>query len=227
MAPSAARPFARNRGYTNDDLLPLVYVSSLGGADMTADELDELLFDKFRLRRADMLAALRTMPAIRPWAAELSESEARLLDESGFTEDPDAYAQAATDVLTHAGMLINTALSAAEAAAALGVNESRVRQRRLARTLWAIYDSGVWVFPSLQFESDPKTGKTKQIRGLDAVFAALPHHLHPVAVAGFLRTPHPDLTISGRAVTPVDWLRSGGDVAPVLRLVEAADWASK
>jgi hypothetical protein len=56
---------------------------------MAADELDVLLYQKFRLRREDMLAALKTLPAIRPWAAELSSDEARLLDEAGFTEDPD------------------------------------------------------------------------------------------------------------------------------------------
>ncbi|WP_156623848.1 hypothetical protein [Mycobacterium sp. 852002-40037_SCH5390672] len=72
----------------------------------------------------------------------------------------------------------------------MNVNESRVRQRRLARTLWAINDNGGWVFPALQFETDPQTGLPhKQIRGLDRVFAALAPNLHPVAVAGFLRTP--------------------------------------
>src|SRR5271168_3459465 len=152
---------------------------------MTADELDELLFRKYRLRSADMLAALKTMPAIRPWAAELSADEARLLDESGLTEDPDAYAEVAADVLAHMGLLINTAFSAGDVAGALGVNESRVRQRRIAKTLWAIEDNGAWVFPAMQFESDAKTGKYKQIRGLDRVFAALAPDLHPVAVAGF------------------------------------------
>src|ERR1700694_1054039 len=166
-----------------------------------------------------MLAALNTMPAIRPWAAELSADEAHLLDESGFTEDPDAYAEVAADVLAHTGLLINTAYSAGEVASILNVNESRVRQRRLARTLWAIYDNGAWVFPSLQFESDPTTNLPhKQIRGLDRLFAELPPDLHPVAVAGFLRTPHPDLTLDGRPVPPVEWLRGGGDVAPGLRL---------
>ena len=191
------------------------------------DELDELLFQKYRLRRSDMLAALKAMPAIRPWATELSADEARLLDEAGFTEDPDAYAGVAADVLAHVGLLINTAFSAGEVAGALGVNESRVRQRRLARTLWAIYDNGAWVFPMMQFESDPKTGGYKQIRGLDRVFATLPDDLHPVAVAGFLRTPHVDLTVGGRPLPPVGWLSSGGDVARVLRLVEAADWAGR
>lgn len=195
---------------------------------MTADELDVLLYQKFRLRREDMLAALKTLPAIRPWAAELSPDEARLLDDAGFTEDPDAYARVAADTVAHMALLVNTAYSARDVAAALNVNESRVRQRRLARTLWAINDNGAWVFPALQFENDPQTGLPhKQIRGLDRVFAALAPNLHPVAVAGFLRTPHPDLVLQGRPVHPLEWLQSGGDVDPVLRLVEAADWASR
>lgn len=195
---------------------------------MTADELDVLLYQKFRLRRDDMLAALKTLPAIRPWAAELSPDEARLLDDAGFTEDPDAYARVAADTVAHMALLVNTAHSAREVATALNVNESRVRQRRLARTLWAINDNGAWVFPALQFETDPQTGLPhKQIRGLDRVFVALAPNLHPVAVAGFLRTPHPDLALQGRPVHPLEWLQSGGDVDPVLRLVEAADWASR
>jgi hypothetical protein len=194
---------------------------------MVANELDVLLYEKYRLTREDMLTALRTMPAIRPWAAELSAEEARLLDEAGLVEDTDAYAEVAVDVLGHMGLLINTAFTASEAAAALGVNDSRVRQRRIARTLWAIEDNGAWVFPVLQFESDPKTGGYRYVRGLDRVFAALPANLHPVSIAGFLRTPHLDLAVDGRVLTPVEWLRSGGDVAQVLRLVEASDWASR
>jgi hypothetical protein len=151
-----------------------------------------------------------------------------LLDESGFTEDPDAYARVAADIVAHTALLINTAYSAGAVATALKVNESRVRQRRLARTLWAIYDNGAWVFPALQFESDPHTNRPyKQIRGLDRVFAALPPDLHPVSVAGFLRTPHPNLTLGGRPVSPREWLHSGGAIDPVMRLVEAADWASR
>ncbi|WP_343603265.1 hypothetical protein [Mycobacterium sp.] len=59
-------------------------------------------------------------------------------------------------------LLVNTAYTAREVATALSVNESRVRQRRLARTLWAINDNGAWVFPALQFETDPQTGRPLQ-----------------------------------------------------------------
>jgi len=193
-----------------------------------ADELDQLLEERFGLDRADLIAALRTLPAIRPWAASLSEGQARLLDESGFTEDPQAYRRVAADTVAQIAVLITTAYSAAEVADALGVNGSRVRQRRIARTLWAIEDNGAWVFPALQFDRDNATGRPrKQIRGLDRVFAALPADLHPVAVAGFLRTSQADLQINGRPETPLRWLRSGGDVEAVLRVVEVADWAGR
>lgn len=193
-----------------------------------ADELDQLLEERFGLDRADLVAALKTLPAIRPRAASLSEYEARVLDESGFTEDSQAYQQVAADTVAQTAVLITTAYSAAEVADALGVNESRVRQRRIARTLWAIEDNGAWVFPALQFERDKATDRPrKQIRGLDKVFAGLPADLHPVAVAGFLRTPQADLQINGRPETPLRWLSSGGDVEAVLRAVEAADWASR
>ncbi|MBV8349792.1 MAG: DNA-binding protein [Mycolicibacterium sp.] len=193
-----------------------------------SDELDQLLDERFGLQRADLVAALKTLPAIRPWAASLSEDEARLLDESGFTEDPQAYQKVAADIVAQTALLISTAYSAAEVAEALDVNESRVRQRRIARTLWAIEDNGAWVFPALQFERDRATGKPrKQIRGLDKVFAALPADLHPVAVAGLLRTPQADLQIAEHPETPLRWLGSGGNVEAVLRVVQAADWASR
>ena len=157
---------------------------------MTVDELDQLLSERFNLQRADLLAALKTLPAIKPGAASLTEDEVRILDAAGFVEDPVAFAQAAADIVAHTALLINTAYTGPEVAALLGINESRVRQRRLARTLWAIESDGNWVYPTIQFEVNLKTGKPdKQIRGLEQVFAALPLGLHPAAVAGGVRPP--------------------------------------
>jgi len=120
-----------------------------------------------------------------------------------------------------------SAYTGPELAALLGINESRVRQRRLAGTLWAIESDGTWVYPAIQFETNLKTGKPdKQIRGLEQVFAALPAGLHPTAVAGLLRTPQNELQIDGQPRSILDWLRSGGPVDAVLDLIEVADWAS-
>ena len=196
---------------------------------MTTDELDQLLMDRFNLVRADLIAALKTLPAQRPWATTLTGQEADLRDNAGFAEDPEAYREIAADVIAHMGLLYSTAYTAAEVAKGLVVNDSRVRQRRLAHTLWAIDDGGTWVYPSLQFELvDNGRGQTalKQVRGLDQV---LPHllaqTLHPTAVAGFLLTPQPDLRINGQPHSVKDWLLHGESVQPVLDLIDVGQWA--
>ena len=198
---------------------------------MTFDELDQLLRDRFDLGRADLIAALKTLPAHRPWAATLTAGEARLLDDAGLTEDPDAYAEIAVDVTAHMGRLYSTAFTAAEVANGLGVNDSRVRQRRLNHTLWAIDDGGTWVYPADQFElvvngrGAPPT--LRHVRGLDRV---LPHlltkGLHPTAVAGFLLTPQPELRIDGHPKSVKEWLLHGEPEGPVLNLIDIGDWAA-
>jgi hypothetical protein len=141
-------------------------MSHVKGSPMTTDELDQLLLDRFNLRRSDLIAALKTLPAQRPWAATLTTDEARLLDDAGFTDDREG----------------------------LGVNDSRVRQRRRGRN---------------------KPLKLKHVRGLDEV---LPHLLvrgrHPTAVAGFLMTPQSELRIDGQPKSVREWLLHGESVEP-------------
>ena len=195
---------------------------------MATDELDQLLMDRFHLGRADLIAALKTLPAQRPGAATLSQGDADLLDRAGFTEDPQAYAEVAADVIAHMGRLYSTAYTAAEVARGLGVNDSRVRQRRLAHTLWALDDGGTWVYPVLQFEVVDRRGEDtlKQVRGLDQVLPRLlAQNPHPTAVAGFLSTPQPELRIDGQPQTVRDWLLRGESVSPVLELVDVGQWA--
>lgn len=196
---------------------------------VTTDELDELLKDRFDLGRADLIAALKTLPAQRPWAATLTAGEAELLDSAGFTEDPQAYAELAADVMAHMGRLYNTAYTTAQVADGLGVNDSRVRQRRLARTLWAIDDAGTWRFPALQFEVVDNEGEMalKQIRGLEQVLPQLlTQDLHPTAVAGFLLTPQSELRMNGHPQSVNEWLRHGGSTKPVLDLIKLGQWAA-
>jgi hypothetical protein len=196
---------------------------------MGTDELDQLLHDRFNLSRADLITALRTFPAQRPWAATLTAEEAGLLDDAGFVEDPEAHTAIATDVITHMARLISTAYTPAEVGSGLGVKESRIRQRRLARTLWAVDINRAWVYPAVQFDLDTVNGRRtlKQVRGLEQILPALPTDLHPTAVAGFLLTPQQELRIGNRPCTVRDWLHSGGTVDAVLRLIEIEEWASR
>lgn len=198
---------------------------------MAVDELDQLLRDRFDLGREDLIAALKTLPAHRPWAATLTAGEARLLDDAGFAEDPDAYAEIAADVTAHMARLYSTAYTAAEVASGLGVNDSRVRQRRLNHTLWAIDDGGTWVYPIVQFDlvdngrDAPLT--LKHVRGLDRVLPQLlTKGLHPTAIAGFLLTAQPELLIGGQPKSVREWLLHGEPEDPVLNLVEVGDWSS-
>jgi hypothetical protein len=203
------------------------------GAEMTthAEELDQLLQDRFDMRLQDLIAALKTFPTHRPGAATLTAQEARLLDDAGFVEDPDAYAEIAADAIAHMARLYSTAYTAAEVRDGLGVNESRVRQRRAAHTLWAIDDDGTWVYPALQFDigaaGPDKPFKLKLVRGLDQV---LPHlltkDLHPTAIAGFLMTPQPQLRVDGQPKAVRQWLQHGESVDLVLQLLELGQWAA-
>lgn len=188
-------------------------------------ELDQLLHERFDISRDDFVAALRTLPSVRPWATTLTDEEARLLDDSDFDEDPEAYAAAVAEIAGHAGRLAVTALTAAGVKQALGISDSRIRQKRLARELWAIPDGATWLFPISQFDSDPRAGQPcRQVRGLAEVFKALPSDLHPVAVDGFLRTVQPELERGGHQYCPLDWLRDGGDVDSVIAAALASDW---
>lgn len=191
---------------------------------MRADpEVERLLHDHFDISFAQFVDALKRLPASRPWAASLTEDEAQLLDDAGFDVDPDALIAAGTEIAGHTAHLAVSAFAAEEVAIGLGVSASRVRQKRLAGELWAIPDGQTWVFPVLQFETGDDGGPTRLVRGLDRVFKALPADLHPVAVAGFLRTPQPDLH-HGRAMTPLEWLRDGGDVEQAVNAADNVDW---
>lgn len=186
-------------------------------------DLEQLLHDRFDITTSQFVAALKVMPALRPWSASLTEDEARLLDDANFPEDRDAYLAAGTEIAGFAAHLAVSAFTAEEVASGLGVSASRVRQKRLAGKLWAIPDGQSWVFPVLQFETSADGGPIRQVRGLDQVLKALPEGLHPVAIAGFLRTPQPDL-FHDRPMTPVEWLRAGGDVDQAIAAAASADW---
>ena len=185
--------------------------------------LEELLQERFDIRVDEFVAALSALPATRAAAAALTEAEARLLDDAGFTADPGAYPAAAGEAAGQAAHLAVTAFTAEEVAAGLGITASRVRQKRLAGELWAIPDGKTWVFPVMQFETSAEGGPSRQVRGLARVFQALPDDLHPVTVAGFLRTPQPDL-FHDRSMTPLEWLRDGGDVDQAVAAAVGIDW---
>ena len=65
------------------------------------------------------------------------------------------------------------------------------------------------MFPAWQFVN----GQT--LPHLDGVLKGMPRDLHPQTVAGFFKTPQPELALEGRTVTVTEWLLAGGSPEPV------------
>ncbi len=120
--------------------------------------------------------------------------------------DPDVVAQTAASLV----LIEAKAATVEEVAAALRVSRARVRQRAVERTLYALREGDGWRFPRWQFDE-----QGRPIRGIGQVVPELPKGIHPVAVWRFLSEPSPDLEIFDAAVSPLQWLRGGGDPEPV------------
>ncbi|MGY3568109.1 helix-turn-helix domain-containing protein [Sinomonas sp. RB5] len=103
--------------------------------------------------------------------------------------------------------------TAEEVAAWLRVSASTVRHYRAAQKLYSFLVRGRIAFPEWQF-----TAAGGQIPHLEAVLRALPEGLHPQAVEGFFLTPQPDLRLRDEAVSPKEWLESGGSAEAAVAL---------
>ena len=158
--------------------------------------------------------AVRRMPParrLRDTDIPQFDPETRAALERGglsFAPLPDAGRSPLASTVAKYAALLATARPVAEAARLLGVDPSRVRQRLGERTLYGVKAGRGWRLPAFQFDLDQPD---RLVPGIGAVLAALPRDLHPVAVYNWLILPDPDLTWQGEPVSPLDWLRSGGD----------------
>lgn len=152
-------------------------------------------------------------------ASTFSAADARVLRKGGLTLEPrrDGAPDIAARTAARAAVMLAQAKTTAQVAQALEVSAARIRQRAVARTLYAIRDGGEWRFPSWQF--DPEADG--EIPGLALVIPALSPRLHPVAVHRFLTEPSPDLEIDDQPVSPLSWLATGGDPGPVADIAGA------
>lgn len=112
--------------------------------------------------------------------------------------------------------LVADSLTSHEAAEALKVGDSRIRQRVTNRTLFTVRTPKGARFPRFQFfEGD-------ELPGWDVVAPHFPHDAHAVAVAHFLQTPHDELDADNEPVSPYVWLAEGRAPDRVADLVDAS-----
>ncbi len=105
-------------------------------------------------------------------------------------------------------------MTTAEAAARLGVERSRIRQRLAKRSLYGIRSAQGWRLPAFQFlEDGPLPGAGKAV-------SRLSRHLHPLAVHNFFTLPNADLHAAelNQDLSPREWLRAGYPPRAVARL---------
>lgn len=105
------------------------------------------------------------------------------------------------------------ALTTAQAATHLDVGASRIRQLIGEGSLLTLRNGDSRVLPSWQFTDDG------YVPGI-ATFSQAAAAMHPYVLSQFMTRPNIDLEVEGEAVSPVEWLTSGGDVTRVATLVE-------
>ncbi len=168
---------------------------------------------------SEVISFLPTGRWVTEPAREFSPAEVAVLEEGGLdlsppvAEEPDPLARTAAKYAA----LLATALTTREAAGLLGTGESRVRQRLKEKTLYGVKAGRENRLPAFQFEGG------KEVPGIGEVLRHVDRSLHPVALSNWFTLPNPDLYLDGeeeRAVSPREWLLSGGTPGVLVPLAE-------
>lgn len=113
--------------------------------------------------------------------------------------------------------VVTSSRSVVQVAAMLGRDQSRVRHMIADGALHALTAERTRLLPAWQFEG------TKPLPHLRAILAELPGDLHPLELEGWMTTPAPELEVGDVALSPRDWLASGGNPEMVLALARDVD----
>ena len=160
----------------------------------------------FMVMVVDAAESFRTVPAPDP-GTQLSDGDVAALKRGGFAlgppreDEPEPISQTVAKYVA----MLDGAFSVAEAAKRLRVDQSRVRQLLSTGALYGVKLHGEWRLPAFQFTN------RGVVPGIQQVLRELPDDLHPVEVLEWFRNPDPDLEIGENSVSPLDWLRSGGE----------------
>ena len=172
------------------------------GIQVLPEQMGEMLLEAVaRLKRTLYPADPRT---------DLTVQEVDALERGGFDLTPralntdDPLARTAAEYAA----LLDTGLTASEAARRLEVDPSRIRQRLTCSppTLYGIRLPSGWRIPAFQFQEN------SLYPGFEDVVAALPPDIHPLSFYRWFVSPDPDLVVGlteDEPLCPRDWLRLG------------------
>lgn len=160
------------------------------------------------LRR--VVEAVREMPSAGPPLLspnEFTAAEREALERGGLVLEPfqrhddDPSARFIASFAT----MVATSMTPTEVAELLGVDPSRIRQRLGNRTLLGFKVGMEWRIPRFQFDGN------RLVPGVERVFPRIEPDMHPVGILRWFTLPDPDLEVDDVAVSPRDWLLSGGN----------------
>lgn len=142
----------------------------------------------------------------RPPAADLTPDQTAALQKAGSLVDEIVPVEERASVLSAArtDVLIEDALTTREVATMLGVSESRVRQRALARSLLSTKNASGLHFYRFQFEDQ------HELPGWEVVAPAFPVDAHPLSMQHVLDAPRDELAVGADEVSVRQWLKAGG-----------------
>ena len=168
---------------------------------------------------ASLRAVLESEPAALygPASAELTVAELEVLRAGGVDLERTVTRDPFESTVVLFAALIESSLSTTEAAGLLGVAANQVRQMIARRTLYSVKLDERRYLPRFQFRRDGAL-----VPNITRVNPSLPPDLHPVEVYEWYTLPEPDLAIdegeARRALSPLDWLDTGGSPARVTAL---------
>ena len=143
----------------------LVLVVTHQGALLRSSKIRGRALDARELRwqLAGVEAAIDEMARALPAAAgpQLSSAEAAMLDEAGLAEGTMGVPNPLERSRIELDLLVRSSLTIEDAARALGVSTSRIRQRLSPKhpTLYGIKEGRGWRIPRFQFESKADAGR--------------------------------------------------------------------
>lgn len=140
-------------------------------------------------------------------AREFTEGESEALYRGGLdVSRPSGGSQLALTATRYAAMLASS-LTVAEAAALLGVSDSRIRQRIGNGTLYSVRVGKERRLPRFQF------AEGVEVPGVGEVLREIAEDVYPLSVENWFTRPNPDLYLDEdeeEPVSPREWLLSGG-----------------
>jgi hypothetical protein len=146
--------------------------------------------------------------------AELPDEEREEWEAAGAVFDRKATARSRSRRIGAYVDLIGRSLQGdAAVARLLGVDRTRISQRLAEHSLYAFANGDDRMYPRWQFDGG------KALRGLKTVLGAMDATVHPLVVDHWFRTPNVDLVVDDEPMSPLEWLRSGGDPGRAAELV--------